>query len=108
MEMSAESCESKPKRNLGLISVGVFGGLATGLMIVTWPFVLPAFRKIVLPYVPATSVQIDNVLKAIHYRRPHVSMSSQSKSSTFQVIDLGSGDGRIVNANFINLTNRLI
>lgn len=47
------------------------------------PFVLPALRKICLPYVPATTIQVSNVIKALRGRNG-------------QLIDLGSGDGRIV------------
>lgn len=47
------------------------------------PFVSPALRKICLPYVPATTQQVENVLKAL-----------EGRSGT--LVDLGSGDGRIV------------
>jgi len=47
------------------------------------PFINPAFRKICLPYVPATHQQIINVMQAL-------------KGRTGSLIDLGSGDGRIV------------
>lgn len=47
------------------------------------PFVSPALRKYCLPYIPATDTQIENVLKAL-----------SGKSG--KLIDLGSGDGRIV------------
>lgn len=79
------------RKVVALLSAGIFGGLATGMVALAWPFILPAFRRIVLPYVPATSTQIDNVLKAIHYKRPF------DKNSDRNIIDLGSGDGRIVN-----------
>ncbi|XP_054718106.1 ATP synthase subunit C lysine N-methyltransferase-like [Uloborus diversus] len=72
------------KRNtIGLVAVGAFGTAAVGLLVGCAPFVLPALRKICLPYVPATDNQIHNVLKILRKRRG-------------DVIDLGSGDGRIV------------
>lgn len=64
------------------------GGIATAISVICIPFVSPAFRKICLPYVPATSQQIRNVLQALEGR-------------TGSLIDLGSGDGRIVNIVFI-------
>jgi hypothetical protein len=47
------------------------------------PFVTPALRRICLPYVPATLDQVQNVLKGL-----------EGRSGT--LVDLGSGDGRIV------------
>lgn len=61
----------------------VAGGSAVALMAVCAPFVSPALRRICLPYVPATPTQIENVLTALKGRRG-------------DLIDLGSGDGRIV------------
>jgi methylase of polypeptide subunit release factors len=45
--------------------------------------VSPAFRKFCLPYIPATRTQISNILQALEGRRG-------------TLLDLGSGDGRIV------------
>lgn len=59
------------------------GGLAAAISIVCIPFLSPAFRKICLPYVPATNQQVQNVLQAL-------------KGRSGSLIDLGSGDGRIV------------
>uniref|UniRef100_A0A8C7HPD2 ATP synthase subunit C lysine N-methyltransferase n=1 Tax=Oncorhynchus kisutch TaxID=8019 RepID=A0A8C7HPD2_ONCKI len=47
------------------------------------PFVAPALRKVCLPYVPATTAQVENVLKVL-----------QARSGS--LVDIGSGDGRIV------------
>ena len=47
------------------------------------PFVTPALRRVCLPYVPATDVQVANVLRAL-------------KGRTGSLVDIGSGDGRIV------------
>nr|CAD7392683.1 unnamed protein product [Timema cristinae] len=59
------------------------GGVAVGLSVICLPFVSPALRRICLPYVPATSVQVNNVLSALTGR-------------SGRLLDLGSGDGRIV------------
>lgn len=74
---------SKSKSRLGLIVTGVVGGSLVALYAVTAPFVAPALRKICLPFVPATSVQVSNVLGALRAR-------------TGRLVDIGSGDGRIV------------
>lgn len=59
------------------------GGLAVMITVASVPFLSPAFRKICLPFVPASEPQIINVLRALKCR-----------SGT--LVDLGSGDGRIV------------
>lgn len=59
------------------------GGVSIALSIVCYPFVSPALRKVCLPYVPATSIQVQNVLSVIKGRQG-------------RLVDLGSGDGRIV------------
>ncbi|KAJ8873608.1 hypothetical protein PR048_024426 [Dryococelus australis] len=58
-------------------------GAAVGLSIVCLPFVLPALRRVCLPYVPATTAQVQNVLAGLSGR-------------SGRLVDLGSGDGRIV------------
>lgn len=60
-----------------------FGGAGVGLLVVALPFVLPALRRYCLPYVPATPVQIERVLSQLEGRKG-------------KVVDLGSGDGRVV------------
>ncbi|KAM8967007.1 ATP synthase subunit C lysine N-methyltransferase [Pelodytes ibericus] len=74
---------SSKKKKWGLVITGVVGGTLVALYAVATPFVVPALRKICLPYVPATNTQLENVLKML-----------QSRSGP--VIDIGSGDGRIV------------
>lgn len=61
----------------------LLGGIATAISVVCFSFVSPAFRRICLPYVPATHQQIKNVIQALNGR-------------SGSLIDLGSGDGRIV------------
>ena len=95
--------EKNINRSFGLIAVGILGALATGIVAIASPFVWPAFRKVVLPYVPATKTQTSNVLQALKYKRPHLNSRQQQQvnhnnnNSNQHVIDLGSGDGRIVN-----------
>ncbi|XP_071807882.1 ATP synthase subunit C lysine N-methyltransferase-like [Asterias amurensis] len=77
---------SKSRLKGGLIIVGISGAVIGGLYAVATPFVLPAFRKICLPYIPATEKQVTNVFKMLQN-------SGKAKGS---LVDLGSGDGRIV------------
>jgi len=72
-------------RKTGVKIVLVIGGTALGLTALTIPFCLPAVRKVCVPYVPATPVQINNILKCLNTH-------SFPKA---KVIDLGSGDGRV-------------
>ncbi|XP_057566161.1 ATP synthase subunit C lysine N-methyltransferase isoform X7 [Hippopotamus amphibius kiboko] len=50
---------------------------------VATPFITPALRRICLPFVPATTKQVENVVKMLRGRRG-------------PLVDIGSGDGRIV------------
>ena len=85
------STESRERKTLGLVAVGITGAVAVGLSIISAPFVTPALRKFCLPFVPATSKQIENVVKMCkRHQNPKVREE--------KLIDLGSGDGRIVMA----------
>uniref|UniRef100_A0A674ICV0 ATP synthase subunit C lysine N-methyltransferase n=1 Tax=Terrapene triunguis TaxID=2587831 RepID=A0A674ICV0_9SAUR len=75
--------DSSRKINWGLLVTGIVGGTLVVLYAVATPFITPALRKICLPFVPATSTQIENVLKMLQYR-------------SGSLVDIGSGDGRIV------------
>lgn len=75
--------KTKSKSRLGLIVTGVVGGSLVALYAVTAPFVAPALRKVCLPFVPATTAQVSNVLSAL-------------RSRNGRLVDIGSGDGRIV------------
>lgn len=75
--------DSSKRRRLGIAVVLAFGGAGIGLLVVALPFVLPALRRYCLPYVPATPVQIERVLSQLEGRKG-------------KVVDLGSGDGRVV------------
>ena len=80
--------EKKPRKSskFGKVILGITGATAVGLVLVTTPFVTPALRKICLPYVPATDRQIANVMR----------MAKAYKGQGSTLLDLGSGDGRVV------------
>lgn len=78
-----EAARQERLRRMGMTIGWTIGGLGVGIMAVILPFVTPAFRRFVLPYVPATPVQLESVLG---YMRGRVG----------RVVDLGSGDGRVV------------
>lgn len=82
-QLSSLKTNGKSKR-IAFIGITVFGSSSLALLSVCLPFIFPAFRRIVLPYIPATDSQLNNILKVV----------KKSKPST--LIDLGSGDGRIV------------
>ena len=65
---------------------------------ITIPFVSPALRKYCLPFVPATNQQVSNVKQLLSKRVQSVRRASTIGSPVEQlkVIDLGSGDGRLV------------
>ncbi|XP_071568006.1 ATP synthase subunit C lysine N-methyltransferase [Temnothorax nylanderi] len=75
--------ETRKSSKIGLFFIAATGGIATAISVVCFPFLSPAFRKICLPYVPATRQQMKNVIRALNGR-------------SGSLIDLGSGDGRIV------------
>lgn len=78
---------STSSRSFGLSLAAVFGFTGLATLAVAFPFIKPGFRKICLPYVPASDVQVFNVQKAL-------------KGSKGTVIDLGSGDGRLVSQSY--------
>ncbi|XP_030374004.1 ATP synthase subunit C lysine N-methyltransferase [Scaptodrosophila lebanonensis] len=87
MELLNESVvQKKPARmSTGAkLLIAATGGVGVGLSIVCASFVAPAFRRICLPYVPATTEQISNVLTFL------------PKTARGRLLDIGSGDGRIV------------
>jgi len=85
--LSSDTSHNKPKLTLTgkFILAGVGASFVT-VTALTIPFILPALRKICLPYVPATTQQVENVMTLLGSR----------VSPGGRVIDLGSGDGRIV------------
>nr|XP_030712422.1 ATP synthase subunit C lysine N-methyltransferase isoform X2 [Globicephala melas] len=74
---------SLKKSNWGFLFTGIVGGTLVVVYAVATPFITPAFRRICLPFVPATAKQIENVVKMLRCRRG-------------PLVDIGSGDGRIV------------
>ncbi|KAH9641445.1 hypothetical protein HF086_006061 [Spodoptera exigua] len=80
---NSQTKQSKQLSSTGKILIYVTGGLAVGVSVICVPFVAPALRKICLPYVPATTEQLVGVSKALAGR-------------TGRLLDVGSGDGRIV------------
>ena len=80
---SAEAARRERLRRLGLAIGCTIGGVGVGIMVLVLPFVTPALRRFVLPYVPATPVQLESVLGYMRGRGG-------------KVVDLGSGDGRVV------------
>ncbi|XP_076336508.1 ATP synthase subunit C lysine N-methyltransferase isoform X3 [Tachypleus tridentatus] len=76
----------KQWNTIGLITGCITGAVGVGLMVLSGPFITPALRRICLPYVPATTKQVTNVMTALRLYCV--------KEGT--VVDLGSGDGRIV------------
>lgn len=85
-----ENPGGKRMSNMGLVLAAITGGAAVALSAICLPFVTPALRKYCLPYVPATNQQVENVLKAL-------SMNCNKGTNSLQkLVDIGSGDGRIV------------
>ena len=89
-ELQAEFAKNPgglPPRRAGLILASIVGGAGLALTTICVPFVLPALRRVCLPFVPATSTQLSNVRTALQGRasQPHPTL-----------LDIGSGDGRIV------------
>lgn len=84
-EISEAGKLSKPPRlsRRGKIMLGVSAAVCAGFTAVLAPFVFPGLRRFALPYIPASSHQVKNVMKVL------------GKSSG-TLIDIGSGDGRIV------------
>ncbi|PWA17495.1 hypothetical protein CCH79_00011382, partial [Gambusia affinis] len=81
---NAAFSEGRRRRSrLGLVVTGVVGGSLVALYAVAAPFVAPALRRVCLPFVPATTAQVENVLRVLRTR-------------TGTLVDIGSGDGRIV------------
>lgn len=77
--------------NGGLIVASVIGAAGVGISALALPFVSPAFRRVCIPFVPASDVQINNVKRLL----------SLVPRPVDPIIDLGSGDGRVVSYNFV-------
>ena len=92
--MSEETSKSK----VGFYMAMGVGAAAVGFSIAAIPFLTPAIRTHALPYVPATTKQIENVFKAVKSFgvSKNLTKIEPSKNNLVKLIDLGSGDGRIV------------
>ena len=74
-----------------IVGASIFGASIAGLLLGPVAFISPAFRKICLPFIPATPSQLRNISTALTGR-------------TGRLLDVGSGDGRIVS----NISTTLI
>uniref|UniRef100_A0A7S1ER67 Methyltransferase domain-containing protein n=1 Tax=Timspurckia oligopyrenoides TaxID=708627 RepID=A0A7S1ER67_9RHOD len=83
-----DSLES-PINKKAVVATGV--GII-GCMLLVSPFLTPALRRHILPYVPATDSQIEDVLALCKIAM----RSTKSQKYGNRLIDLGSGDGRVV------------
>ena len=88
IELQKDNKTSKESFQFGKVAFGVTGAAAFALVLVTTPFITPALRKICLPYVPATEKQVANILQ----------MAKTCKKEGSTMVDLGSGDGRVVSS----------
>jgi hypothetical protein len=90
--------DDKPPSKFGLYTAFGIAALAIGGSIAAIPFLTPAMRRHALPYIPATDKQLKNVFKAIKTYREANSLGhlKPTKTNAIKLIDLGSGDGRIV------------
>ena len=52
-------------RKTGVKIVLAVGGAAFGITALAIPFCLPAIRKVCVPYVPATPVQINSIVQCL-------------------------------------------
>ncbi|XP_063699302.1 ATP synthase subunit C lysine N-methyltransferase [Culicoides brevitarsis] len=82
-KINANSGPPKASSGYGKYLIGLSGVTAVGLSVICFPFVAPAFRKYCLPYVPATTKQMQNVFSCLPAKKG-------------RLLDIGSGDGRIV------------
>ena len=90
--------EGSKGSKFGFFATIVVATAAIGFSVLTIPFVLPAMRKHALPYIPATTKQVENVFKAIdqYSKLNNLSYANPSATNLVKLVDLGSGDGRIV------------
>jgi len=82
----ASDSPPKPRSWGGLAAFAAVSAITGGLVAVSVPFILPAFRKVCLPYVPATTTQVKHVAQAL---------GRASGRRAQNVAEIGSGDGRI-------------
>ncbi|BHF63791.1 hypothetical protein SprV_0200678600 [Sparganum proliferum] len=84
----ARTSEGRSVRQRLAVGAGI-GFAAASMVYLLSPFLTPAFRRICLPFVPATPSQLRNVCRLLR----HAQCSGQRLG---RVLDIGSGDGRVV------------
>ena len=87
----------KPWTAGSIMVAGLSGGLVMSSIGLALPFVAPAIRRVCLPYIPATPLAIENVMTALKSGKP------PSATVRPTVVDIGSGDGRIVSLKLMNI-----
>ncbi|KAM3174419.1 hypothetical protein ACTXT7_010567 [Hymenolepis weldensis] len=80
----------KPSPFSRLVVTCAIGTVTASMIYFLAPFVAPAFRRICLPYVPATTKQLNHVSELLHLAE------NQGRRHIGKLIDIGSGDGRVV------------
>ena len=95
-----------PPKRAGLIIASIVGGVGIAITTICVPFVLPALRRVCLPFVPATNTQLANVrydrrqeitFIIILFSFPRSALRGrETVKSKPTLLDIGSGDGRIV------------
>ena len=83
--------------SVGKTLIGVFAAGFVGVGALALPFLLPAARRHCLPYVPATGEQVENVRRLL--------ARGGEAAKLRPLVDLGSGDGRIVRV--VSLSNTI-
>lgn len=87
---TTENAASENSSSLRLAVVCAVGSIATSMMYTLVPFVSPAFRRICLPYLPATSKQLTVVAQLLWFAE------TRAHRRIGRLLDVGSGDGRVV------------
>ncbi|PAA66902.1 hypothetical protein BOX15_Mlig008015g3, partial [Macrostomum lignano] len=87
---SAPTAVASPLRRLAVGAACAAGAL--GMVFAAAPFLTPALRRHALPFVPATDSQVANVFSLLKKNN----RITKVPSMPVRLIDLGSGDGRIV------------
>nr|CDS32581.1 farnesylated protein converting enzyme 1 [Hymenolepis microstoma] len=81
---------SKSSPSSRLVVACTVGTITTSLVYFLAPFIGPAFRRVCIPYLPATTKQLNNVSELLRLAENHGSRHIG------KLIDIGSGDGRVV------------
>ena len=86
----SNSVQSKRSFSSRLAVACAIGTAAASLVCILTPFVSPGFRKMCLPYVPATTKQLSYVAQLLRHAEVH------ERRHIGSLLDIGSGDGRVV------------